>query len=135
MDGHKWIDNVLCLNEAAKKILLGLHAIKLLLKKKSGQVEKDLVVDNYIFKPIRIKEQKFPDLQVLMESHLSSSRKSIIKSFPNGSIRVIHQDSQLHQKLKPIYEILCHTVDYLEFSKVCIQQSLKFCKLSVISFK
>ena len=130
MDDNKWIDNVLCLNESAKNILLAFHAIRQLLDK-SAQVEKELIINNIIFKPIKIQQLKCPDIQGLIESNLASSRKSIIKSFPNSSIRVI-PNPHYDQKLESIYDALCHTVVFLEYSNICIQQSLKFIKLSVI---
>jgi hypothetical protein len=81
------VDNVLCLNESAKKLLLGLHAIQQMIQK-SERLEKELLIDNIIFKPIQIQEQKLPDIQALIDASVTGNRKSIIKSFPNATIRV-----------------------------------------------
>ena len=73
MDENKWIDNVLCLHESAKKLLLGIHAIKQILKK-PNQLEKDLVIDDILFKPIAIQEFKTQSLDILSDASLSSVR-------------------------------------------------------------
>jgi hypothetical protein len=130
MDENRWVDNVLCLNESAKKLLLGLHAIQQMLKRPE-RVKKELFIDNHEFKPIPIKDLKIPDIRALLDGSMTVRRRSILKSFPKRESSCHSTDVNLEKKLKPIYEILCHTVDFLEYSNICIRQSLKIIKLSV----
>ena len=131
MDENKWIDNVLCLHESAKVILLGLHGFKQTLV--NTQKTRDLRIGNIIFKTAGIQDLKFKRIGILVDSGYASLRKVILKSFPI-LLDLNLNYSQIHdwEDLKSVFELIIASLDFIDGSNICFQQSTKFIKFSVI---
>ena len=126
MDYSKWIDNILCLNNHAIKLLNALNGIYPSLDLNDTTLSREYRYKKTILSYTK-PSSSFNNSCLNLDASLLNLKKNIVKNFPNqinlGFDKLGLDKTHIYNQCQPIYTFLSSLQEFIQVAQICIGQA------------